>query len=128
MVEDFSNQWYSGEVIHGLQNGRKFGFPTANVQSETTPNIGKGVYAVLVRLGQEEFKGMLYVGTRPTLNLSMLSFEINIHDFDRDIYGEILSYQIVKKIRDEKKFNSPTELIEQLKKDHLAVEAEFIES
>ncbi len=114
---------YSGIVIHGLQNGRKFGFPTANVQLEKAPKIDKGVYAVKLEVLGKPFKGMLYVGTRPTLNLCELSFEINILDFNRDIYDQILSFNIVEKIRDEIRFDNTTSLIEQLRLDRKAVRA-----
>ncbi len=114
---------YSGIVIRGLQNGRKFGFPTANVRLEHTLSIDKGVYAVKLEVIGRTYKGMLYVGTRPTLDLSELSFEINILDFHRNIYDEILSFDIIEKIRDEVRFDNTNALIEQLKKDRKAVRA-----
>lgn len=114
---------YRGIVIHGLQNGRKFGFPTANVKLDNAPEIGKGVYAVKLEVIGQQYKGMLYVGTRPTLDLNELSFEINILDFHKDIYDEVLSFEIIKKIRDEQRFDNVNALIEQLKLDRKAVRA-----
>lgn len=116
---------YSGIVIHGLQNGRKFGFPTANIQLDHTTNITKGVYAVMLEVLGQTYKGMLYVGTRPTLNLNELSFEIHILDFHKNIYDERLSFDIVKQIRNEQRFDSTTSLINQLKMDRKAVRATF---
>ena len=60
---------------------------------------------------------MLYVGTRPTLQLSELSLEIHLFDFQEDIYGKQLQFEILKKIREEKKFDTPQQLIEQLRLD-----------
>lgn len=108
---------YFGIVISGLKNGRKFGFPTANVKLDNAPKIDKGSYAVWVETKGQRLKGMLYVGTRPTLKLKELTFEINIFDFHQDIYGEKIAFSIVKKIRDEKKFKDTDALIAQLKED-----------
>lgn len=108
---------FQGEVIHGLQNGRKFGFPTANILVENDAHIENGVYAVRVSLDDAVYGGMLYVGTRPTLNLNGISMEINIFNFNADIYGEKIAFELVKKIREEVKFSSTDELIEQLRKD-----------
>ena len=109
---------YSGVVIKGLQNGRKFGFPTANLHLDDQKMlIEKGVYAIHIFLKNNTLNGMLYVGTRPTLNLSNISVEINIFDFNEDIYDEKLSFSVIKKIRDEKKFENTAALIQQLKSD-----------
>lgn len=109
---------YSGKVIKGLQNGRTFGFPTANIlldEGNIAPS--NGVYAVSVKVRQQELKGMLYVGTRPTLDLINTTIEIYLFDFKEDIYDQKLDFTIEKKIREEQKFASVQELIEQLKKD-----------
>ncbi|MDL2309063.1 riboflavin kinase [Bacteroidales bacterium OttesenSCG-928-B11] len=111
---------YYGKVIHGNKNGRKFGFPTANIllnNSENSPE--KGIYAVQVTIGNKSFGGMLYVGTRPTLNLNGISIEINIFDFNDDIYDEAISFEIVKRIRDDQKFPSIDQLIAQLQQDKI---------
>lgn len=109
---------YSGIVIQGLQNGRTFGFPTANIvldEGNICPSAG--VYAVSVFLLNQELKGMLYVGTRPTLDLQTTTIEIHLFDFEGDIYHKKLTFTIEKKIREEKKFATVQQLIEQLKKD-----------
>lgn len=116
-----SSIWFNGKVIHGLHNGDSFGFPTANVQLDKGSDIKKGVYAVIVKVAEKMYKGMLYVGTRPTLHLKSLSFEIHIFNFHRDIYGQPISFSIVEKIRNEKRFANTDALIEQLKKDKAAV-------
>ncbi|MBO7587367.1 MAG: riboflavin kinase [Bacteroidales bacterium] len=111
------NDLITGTVIHGLGNGRKFGFPTANVQPDTPPELEKGVYAVWVYIDGKRHEGMLYVGTRPTLSLSELTYEINIFDFTGDLYGQEVVFVIVKQLRPEQVFDSWEALSAQLAKD-----------
>lgn len=111
---------FFGTVIHGLHNGEGFGFPTANIQLDTPQDIDLGVYAVTLQVDQQHLNGMMYVGTRPTLNLSELSLEIHLFDFKGDLYGKSVSFIIVDKIRDEERFNSTDELIQQLYLDKQA--------
>ena len=108
---------YSGIVIHGLHNGESLGFPTANVQLPDDVHIAKGVYAVWVYIDGKRHEGMLYVGTRPTLSLSELTYEINIFDFEGDLYGQELAFVIVKQLRSEQVFKSRDALSAQLTKD-----------
>lgn len=120
--ETASHLWYCGTVTHGLQNGRTFGYPTANV-TEVTPSlaIGTGVYAAKVRVDNLEYGAMLYVGTRPTLSLTAPTLEIYLFDFDGDIYGSKLEFTICGKVRDEKKFPSVQELVDQLHQDEVKI-------
>ena len=111
------NDYIAGTVIQGLGNGRKFGFPTANVQPDTPISLEKGVYAVWVKIDGKRHKGMLYVGTRPTLGLHEPTYEINIFNFRKDIYGKAISFRIVQKIRGEKRFKDTDELTAALKHD-----------
>ena len=111
------NDLITGTVIHGLGNGRKFGFPTANVQPDTPPELEKGVYAVWVYINEKRHEGMLYVGTRPTLSLSELTYETNIFGFTGDLYGQELVFVIVKQLRPEQVFDSWEALSAQLAKD-----------
>ena len=109
---------YSGTIIKGFQNGRKFGFPTANIElAEGLLPPETGIYAVKVWLKKQSLFGMLYVGTRPTLQLDKLSIEIHLFNFQEDIYGQQLQFEILKKIREEKTFDSPQQLIDQLRLD-----------
>lgn len=108
---------FFGTVIHGLHNGEGFGFPTANVQLCHPADIELGVYAVTLQVEEQHLRGMMYVGTRPTLNLSELSLEIHLFDFQGDLYGKSVSFTIIGKIRDEIRFNSTDELIQQLHQD-----------
>lgn len=101
--------------------GRTIGFPTANIESSDVNKLipGYGVYAVKVRLNGSVFNGMLNIGTRPTFNLNadLRSIEVNIFDFDEDIYNRNLSIIFIKKIRNEQKFPGKEALIEQLYRD-----------
>ena len=109
---------YHGIVAHGLQNGRNFGYPTANIE-QLSPDWsdGNGVFAAKVRLDGQWLGAMLYTGTRPTLNLTEKTLEIHIFDFSKNIYGQNIDFQIIKKIREEIRFNSTEALIQQLQKD-----------
>ena len=111
-------RWLSGRVVQGLQNGRKFGFPTINIELDTPDLLNDtGVFATEVVLHDVHYHGMLYVGTRPTLDLQTKTVEINIFDFDEDCYGAEVLFKIGQKIRSEQKFSSLDNLIAQLKKD-----------
>ena len=111
---------YSGTVIHGLHNGESLGFPTANVQLPDDVHITKGVYAVWVYIDGKRHEGMLYVGTRPTLSLNELTYEINIFDFSENLYGKELAFVIVKQLRSEQVFESWEALSTQLAEDREA--------
>ena len=101
---------FHGVVVQGLQNGRKFGFPTANVELNGENDIENGVFAVEVFVKGGKYQGMMYSGTRPTLGLSEKTIEIHIFDFSNDIYGEKISFTIEKKIAQEQKFEDTEDL------------------
>lgn len=109
--------WYTGKVCHGLHNGTGFGFPTANVQLYEPAQLETGIYAVWVKLDGIIHQGMLYIGTRPTLGFKELMFEINIFDFEEEIYDHEIAFCIVARTRSEQKFSSIDELIRQLERD-----------
>lgn len=115
------NRHYSfcGKVIHGDKLGRTLGFPTANLLTQKYKLIpGNGVYVVKVFFENESFKGLLSIGTRPTINnLNQKRIEVYILDFDEDIYDENLKIEIFEKIRDDMKFNSIEELIVRMNSD-----------
>jgi len=112
-----------GTVVNGKRLGRKLGFPTANIEASDKFKIipGYGVYAVKVELNDVDYNGMLNIGTRPTFNNNAdnRSIEVNIFDFEGDIYGKEITLKFVGKIRDEQKFNSIEMLINQLEKDKI---------
>ena len=102
------NYMLSGTVVRGLQNGRKLGYPTANIQmSDEYKLIPKtGIYAVLVHYDGRVYKGMLSIGFNPTFEGKEQTIEVNILDFDKDIYGVTLTLEFIQYVRDEKKFDS----------------------
>lgn len=111
---------FTGYVVSGFQVGKKIGFPTANLNpvepDKLIPAIG--VYAVLIDWNGTTYSGMMNIGRRPTLdNGDAVSLEVHIINFDADIYHQQVKVTFIRKIRDEKKFNSVEELIEQLKSD-----------
>jgi len=113
-----------GKVTGGFKVGRKIGFPTANINPNNNHKIipAFGVYAVQVCWNTQYFKGMLNIGTRPTLtDDTSISIEVHILDFDEDIYNQLIEIVFIAKIRDEQKFNGIDALIEQLQKDKLLV-------
>ena len=112
------HDFFFGTVVHGFGKGRDFGFPTANIKLNGSGlYIEKGVYAVVVTLDNQSYHGMLYAGTRPTLNLQEITIEIHIFEFDEDIYFKPISFQIVHKIRDELHFDCIESLIKKLHHD-----------
>lgn len=114
----------SGRVMHGKGRGRLIGFPTANImQNDPDKVIPKdGVYAVTVTIDKmAQRQGMLNIGTNPTFAESNRTIEVHIFDFDKDIYGSEVELEFYERIRNEVRFNSPKDLVEQIKKDRLAV-------
>lgn len=113
----------NGTVVGGKQLGRKLGFPTANIETSDKNKIipGYGVYAVKVELNGADYNGMLNIGTRPTFNNNAdnRSIEVNIFDFEGDIYGKEITLAFVGKIRDEQKFDNIEMLVTQLEKDKI---------
>lgn len=109
-----------GTVVHGFHNGRGIGFPTANI-GLLDPNVilpHNGAYAVMVHVAGRTLQGMVNVGNRPTLNNgTQLSIEVNIFDFDDDIYGQPIALDFIKFLRLEFKLGSIDELRAQLTAD-----------
>jgi riboflavin biosynthesis protein ribF len=122
IVKEYLGRMFAitGEVIHGKENGRKLGFPTANVKYDENIILpALGVYNTMVEYQGEHYVGATSVGYNPTISLlnNRISLEVHILDFDKDIYGEEISVYFISKIRDEMKFNSLEELKIQISKD-----------
>lgn len=114
------NYFLEGTVVSGYQVGRKIGFPTANLRVDfpykLIPSIG--VYAVRVQVAGQQWKGMLSIGYRPTINNGNdLSIEVHILDFQGDIYNQKMRLEFIEYLRPEVKFDSVDELIAQMHKD-----------
>jgi len=108
--------FFEGVVLHGDQIGRKLGFPTANLAYTDVDKIqlGEGVYAIQITVNNKIKNGMLSVGKRPTLDDTIERIEVNIFDFDGDIYGKKLKVIVKKYIRSQVKFNSLEDLRDQM--------------
>ncbi len=112
----------SGVVIHGDQTGRTLGFPTANFDASLAKDIERdGIYAATVKYAGKTFLGALYLGSRLTLGETKRVLEINLLDFDGDLYDQILEFSVEAFIRAPKNFDSVEELKKQLAEDVLAV-------
>jgi riboflavin kinase / FMN adenylyltransferase len=109
----------TGRVVIGDKLGRILGYPTANIELDTANKLvpADGIYAVTVNYSHKQFNGMLYIGNRPTVQGMKRNIEVNIFDFDKDIYGESLTVYFHKLIRRDTRFNDLEELKEQLHRD-----------
>ena len=111
----------TGEVVAGNKIGRNIGFPTANLKPNSVHKLipGQGVYASLVKINGQVYKGMTNIGYRPTIDADHLTIEVNIFDFEQDIYNQELTLTLIQRIRNEKRFNSLGELQQQLGNDKI---------
>lgn len=113
----------TGKVIRGDQIGRQIGYPTANIQPHESYKLipGDGIFAVNVGTDNGVYKGMAYIGQRPTINGISRNIEVNIFDFDREIYNQHVRMEFLQYIRGDAKFNSLDELKHQLAQDKMDV-------
>ncbi|HJP64511.1 MAG TPA: bifunctional riboflavin kinase/FAD synthetase [Mucilaginibacter sp.] len=115
----------TGKVNRGDQIGRTIGYPTANILVEENYKLipSDGIYAVKVYLDGAEHKGMGYIGQRPTINGMTRNIEVNIFDFNRDIYTQSIKMELLHYVRGDIKFESLEQLTQQLGKDKEDVSA-----
>lgn len=113
------NYFVNGKIVGGEGRGRDLNFPTANIELDSRDKLipGDGVYAVYAFLGSKKVAGMMNIGVRPTFVSGARVMEVNLFDFHETIYGEKMKIEFVERIRDEKRFSGPDELVAQLKKD-----------
>ncbi len=104
----------SGRVIKGARRGKKLGFPTANL---CFSGKHSGVYAVYVHINGRKYKGAANIGYAPTFGPREKLLEVYIFSFNRSILGKKIDVELVKKLRDERKFDSAEALVKQIKKD-----------
>lgn len=111
----------TGEVVSGNKIGRNIGYPTANLKPGNVHKLipGQGVYASLVKSNGLIYKGMTNIGYRPTIDADNLTIEVNIFNFDKDIYQQEITLSFVERIRNEKKFASLGQLQLQLANDKI---------
>ena len=122
---------FSGKVVHGEALGRKLGFPTANLDiaaAEPDAYAGlklipaDGIYAVTAMVDGNLQAGMLYIGSRPTLGGTTQSIELNLFDFDGDLYGKTITVNLFEKTRGDIRFQSLDQLQVQLAEDRRATQ------
>jgi riboflavin kinase/FMN adenylyltransferase len=134
--------FFEGVVVDGDKLGRKLGYPTANLKviDEEKIILGNGIYAVYVEVLEDQIpkpkfrdsnsdlvltthhsllKGMMSIGFRPTVDGKKKVIEVNIFDFDKDIYGKIIRVYVKKYLRPEIKFNDLDELVKQIDQDKI---------
>ncbi|MET0637637.1 MAG: bifunctional riboflavin kinase/FAD synthetase [Chitinophagaceae bacterium] len=115
--------FFSGLVVDGDKLGRELGYPTANLRVENEEKLipGNGIYAVYAQLQNrnDRLKGMMSIGFRPTVNGQKRVIEVNLFDFDGDIYGQHLRVYIKKYLRAEVKYDSLEALVRQIDLDKI---------
>ncbi|MEG2100832.1 bifunctional riboflavin kinase/FAD synthetase [Flavobacterium sp. FlaQc-28] len=111
----------SGKIVKGKQLGRTIGFPTANIEIEEDYKLipKTGVYAVKALIDQKEIFGMMNIGFNPTVNGQKQTIEVNLFDFDADIYDKEIEVSLLHFLREEQKFGSIDLLKEQLNQDRI---------
>lgn len=121
LASTFLGRFYilHGRVVHGEKRGKKIGFPTANIEPESKKKIipKNGVYAVWIRVDGRYYQGMMNIGIRPTFDGETKTLEVNIFDFNENIYGKMVQIQFADRIRDEQKFKGIDEIKKQLSND-----------
>lgn len=113
------NYAIEGKVVHGNALARQLGFPTANIHLNRKKPALQGVYFVKVKncCNNQHYHGIANIGIRPTIEGKKAILEVNLFDFSGDIYGQYLYVIFVHKLRDEKKFDSLTDLKQQIAQD-----------
>lgn len=106
-----------GKVIHGKQQGRLLGFPTANLALEKYTHPKFGVYAVEVIIGKEKWQGVANIGIKPTFDGTTPLLEVHVFDFSGDLYHKEISVVLCDFIREEQKFGTVDALRQQIAKD-----------
>lgn len=120
---------FAGEVIHGEKQGRQLGYPTANIRPEDSLKLipADGVYFVRVWVDQEQFYGMMSIGTKPTIGEFDRYHEVYIFDFDREIYGQTIRVDMLNWIRPQQKFESLEALISAIQGDEVFCRQKMVE-
>ncbi|MFW5841714.1 MAG: bifunctional riboflavin kinase/FAD synthetase [Bacillota bacterium] len=119
-IKETMGRHYSitGEVIHGANQGRGIGYPTANIDTGDYLIPKKGVYASFTKVKGVWHPSMSSIGHNPTLNCQTnISVESYIFDFDEQIYGEVIEILFIERLRDEQKFSSVDALVAQIDED-----------
>ncbi|CUS47185.1 MAG: bifunctional riboflavin kinase / FMN adenylyltransferase RibF [Idiomarinaceae bacterium HL-53] len=108
---------FTGKVSHGEKNGRKLGFPTANLPLHRLHSPLHGVFAVVARVGNTTYQGVANIGYRPTFGGKQAQLEVHLFNFSGDLYGQSMRVYPQQMLREERKFESFDALREQIQKD-----------
>jgi riboflavin kinase/FMN adenylyltransferase len=115
--------FFSGTVVDGDKLGKKLGYPTANLKISDDEKLipGNGIYAVYVQVidSSDRKKGMMSIGFRPTVDGKKRVVEVNIFDFNKEIYGQMLKVYVKKFLREEIRFDNLHELVKQIDEDKI---------
>lgn len=116
-----------GPVMHGMELGRKLGYPTANIQVGDPDKLLplEGIYAVYGWVGGERIPGLLHLGPRPTFRGSPPSIELHLLDWQGDLYGRVVRVDFCARLREVRPFASAAALVEQMKRDEAHGRAVF---
>ena len=106
-----------GKVIHGAKLGRQLGFPTANIDASRLSEVDNGVYAARIKVAGRNYKAMANIGTRPSVDGQTRLLEIHIFNYSGSLYGRYVKINLLKKIRDEHRFENIDALKQQLLRD-----------
>lgn len=106
-----------GVVVHGDQRGRTLGFPTANLKPNTALLPPPGVYAVRAEFEGIELPGVMNIGKRPTFDGADTRYEVHLLDVHADLYGRVLPVDLIARLRDERRFEGPDDLLRQIHHD-----------
>ncbi|USS87363.1 riboflavin biosynthesis protein RibF [Fructilactobacillus hinvesii] len=117
----------SGTVVHGLARGRTLGYPTANIHYNDEQRMPPlGVYIVMMQINHQCYPGMASIGKNVTFgDQNPITLEVNLLDFERNIYGKRVQVQFLKKTRDEVKYEGEAALVRQLERDEQATRKFF---
>lgn len=115
--------WHKGIVLQGQKVGRSIGFSTINLDPQIVASIllEHGVYASRVKYGDIHYSGALYLGPRLILGETVTVLEIHILNFDQDIYGQLVDFQVLDFIRPPENFYSLESLKKQIQEDIVAI-------
>ena len=115
---------FKGKVKSHLGRGKKLGFPTANIDIDK--EIPEGIYIGFTHIDSQKLPSLIFIGAPKTFEETDKKAESYILDFSEDIYGKLITLEVLKKIRDNKKFVNEKELIEQMKEDEKQAREYFL--
>ena len=113
-----------GVVQSGHKRGKKLGFPTINTPLSVV--LSEGIYISHTKIHDKKYQSLTFIGSAKTFDETVYQAETYIFDFDQDVYGQEVEIELVKKIRDNQKFDSEAALIAQMEEDKKQAEAYFL--